>query len=155
MTNSANGIQREIKVKGKKLGTVTSFIYLGVLGLNQRFSQGDATAALTKLKPISRDNNSSLASKVNLMRSLVISYFCMPVNHGPFCKVREKNAGHWNEMLPENTDHFVHICYWYNNYLRGNSKKTYSYSFVINLNRCSKARFHTYLRKIVDRNELS
>ena len=25
MTNRANGIQREIKVKGKKLGTVTSF----------------------------------------------------------------------------------------------------------------------------------
>ena len=29
MTNSANGIQREIKVKGQKLGTVTSFKYLG------------------------------------------------------------------------------------------------------------------------------
>ena len=28
MTNSANGIQREIKVKGQKLGTVTSFKYL-------------------------------------------------------------------------------------------------------------------------------
>ena len=30
-TNSANGIQREIKVKGQKLGTVTSFKYLGVV----------------------------------------------------------------------------------------------------------------------------
>ena len=29
MTNSANDIQREIKVKGQKLGTVTSFKYLG------------------------------------------------------------------------------------------------------------------------------
>ena len=28
MTNSANGIHREIKVKGQKLGTVTSFDYL-------------------------------------------------------------------------------------------------------------------------------
>ena len=28
MTNSANGIQREIKVKEQKLGTVTSFEYL-------------------------------------------------------------------------------------------------------------------------------
>ena len=28
MTNSANGIQREIKVKGQKLGSVTSFKYL-------------------------------------------------------------------------------------------------------------------------------
>ena len=29
MTNSANSIQREIKVKGQKLSTVTSFKYLG------------------------------------------------------------------------------------------------------------------------------
>ena len=28
MTNSANGIQREIKVKEQKLGTITSFRYL-------------------------------------------------------------------------------------------------------------------------------
>ena len=31
MTNSANGIQREIKVKGQKLGTVTNFKYLGAV----------------------------------------------------------------------------------------------------------------------------
>ena len=31
MTNSANGIQREINVKGQKLGTVTSFKYLGTV----------------------------------------------------------------------------------------------------------------------------
>ena len=31
MTNSANGIQREIKIKGQKLGIVTSFKYLGVV----------------------------------------------------------------------------------------------------------------------------
>ena len=30
MTNRANGIQSEIKVKGQKLGTVTSFKYEGV-----------------------------------------------------------------------------------------------------------------------------
>ena len=34
-----------------------------------------ATAALTKLKPIWRDNNISLGSKVKLMRYLVISIF--------------------------------------------------------------------------------
>ena len=42
-----------------------------------------ATAAFTKLKPIWRDNNISLGSKVKLMRSLSFPYFCMPVNHGP------------------------------------------------------------------------
>ena len=31
MTNSADGIQREIKVKGQKLDTVTSFEYLGAV----------------------------------------------------------------------------------------------------------------------------
>ena len=44
MTNSANGIHREIKVKGQKLGTVTSFKYLEavvqMMAPNQRFSQG-------------------------------------------------------------------------------------------------------------------
>ena len=34
MTNSANGIEREIKVKGQNLGTVTSFKYLGAVVLD-------------------------------------------------------------------------------------------------------------------------
>ena len=67
MTNSANGIQREIKVKGQKLGTtVTSFKYL-VAVVSDDGSKPEvlsliaqATAALTKLKPIWRDNNISL-----------------------------------------------------------------------------------------------
>ena len=70
MTNSANGIQREINVKRQKLGTVTSFKYLGAVVSDNgskveskpevlsRIAQ--ATAALTKLKPIWRDNNISL-----------------------------------------------------------------------------------------------
>ena len=40
MTNSANGIQRKIKVKGQKLGSVTSFKYLKMRAPNQRLSQG-------------------------------------------------------------------------------------------------------------------
>ena len=57
MTNSANGIQREIKVKWQKLGTVTSFKYLGVVvsddGSKSKVLSrtAQATAALTKLKP--------------------------------------------------------------------------------------------------------
>ena len=72
---------REIKVKGQKLGTVTNFKYLGAFvsddgsipEILSRIAQ--ATAALTKLKPIWRYNNISLGSKVKLMRSLVISIF--------------------------------------------------------------------------------
>ena len=57
MTNSANGIQREIKVKGQKLGIITSFRYLGAVvsddGSKLEIPPGivQATAALTKLKP--------------------------------------------------------------------------------------------------------
>ena len=79
MTNSAGGIQREIKVKGQKLDTVTSFKYLGAV-VSDDGSKPDvlsrivqATAALTLLKPIWRDNNICFGSNVKLMRSLVIS----------------------------------------------------------------------------------
>ena len=81
MTTSANGIQREIKVKGQKLGTVTSFKYLGAVVSDDGSKpevlsrSAQATAALTKLKPIWRDNNISLGPKVKLMRSLGISIF--------------------------------------------------------------------------------
>ena len=76
MTNSANGIQREIKLKGQRLGAVTSFSNHGAIvsvdgskpEMLSRTAQ--ATTALTKLKPIWRDNNVSLGSKVKLMRSL-------------------------------------------------------------------------------------
>ena len=85
LTKSANSIQREIKVKRQKLGTVTSFKYLGAVVSDDgskpevlsRIAQ--ATAALTKLKPIWRDNNIFLRSKCAPLSFL---YFCMPVNHG-------------------------------------------------------------------------
>ena len=81
MTNSANGIQREIKVKGQKLDTVLSFKYLGAVVSDDgskpevlsRIAQ--ATTALTKLKPICRANKISIGSQLNLTRFLVISIF--------------------------------------------------------------------------------
>ena len=88
MTNSANDIHREIKVEGQKLGTVTSFKYIGaVVSVDGCKSEvlsmiAQASAALTKLKPIWRDNNISLGSNVKLI-PLSFPYFCMPVNHGP------------------------------------------------------------------------
>ena len=79
ITNSINGIQRDIKVKGQKLGTVTSFKYIGAVVLDDSFKPevlsriAQATAALTKPKSIWTDNNISLGSKIKLM--LVISIF--------------------------------------------------------------------------------
>ena len=68
MTNSANGIQRDIKVKEQKLGTVTSFKYLGAV-------VSDDGSKPEVLSRVAQDNNISLRSKVKLMRSLVISIF--------------------------------------------------------------------------------
>ena len=62
VTNSANGIQREINVKEQKLETVTSFKYLEAIVSDEgskpeilsRTEQ--TTAALTKLKLIWENN---------------------------------------------------------------------------------------------------
>ena len=81
VTNSADGIPRQIKKKGQKLGTVTSFKYLVAVVVSDDGSKPEnllriaqATVALTKLKSIWRDNI-SLGSKVKLMCSLVLSIF--------------------------------------------------------------------------------
>ena len=68
-------------MNGQKLETVTSFKYLGSVitdegskpELHCRIAQ--ATAALTRLKPIWIDKNISLSSKIRLIRSLVTSIF--------------------------------------------------------------------------------
>ena len=81
MTSSANGFQREIKVNGQKVGRMTSFKYLEAIVSDEGLKPevltriAQATAALTKLKPVWRDNSIFLGSKVKLMRSLVICIF--------------------------------------------------------------------------------
>ena len=66
-------------MKGQKLGNVMSFKYLGTVvsgdvSKPENLSRiAQATAGLTKLRPICRDNNISLGSKVKLMCSLAIS----------------------------------------------------------------------------------
>ena len=89
VTNNTSGINTEIKVKGQKLETVTSFKYLGSVitdgsskpQILSRIAQ--TTAALTRLKPVWNNISISLSSKIRLMRSLVTSISCMLVNHGP------------------------------------------------------------------------
>ena len=69
MKNSASSIQRENRVKGRKLCTVTSFRYHGAVvsdngskpEILSRIAQ--VTAALTKLMSIWRYNNIYLGSK--------------------------------------------------------------------------------------------
>ena len=81
MTNIPNGFQREIKTKGHRLEEVENFKYLRAIISNEgskpeilsRIAQ--TTAALSRLKIIWRNKNSSLASKVKLMRILILSTF--------------------------------------------------------------------------------
>ena len=81
MTNNTNGINTKIKVNGQKLETVTSFKYLGSVITDEGskpelFSRiAQATAALTRLKPIWIDKSISLSSKIRLMRFHVTSIF--------------------------------------------------------------------------------
>ena len=71
----------------QKLGTVTSFRYLGPVvsdnGSKQMFTQGlhKPLQLLQKWKPIRSDNNISLGSNTNLLCT-PFPYFCMPVNRG-------------------------------------------------------------------------
>ena len=70
---------REIKIKGQRLEEVVNFKYLGAIISNEgskpeilsRIAQ--TTAALSRLKIIWRDKNTSLAAKVKLMRTLILS----------------------------------------------------------------------------------
>ena len=81
MTNGSSGINKEIKVNGQKLETVTRFKYLGLVITNEgskpeilsRVAQ--TTAALTRLKSFGNDRSISLGSKIGLMSSLVTSVF--------------------------------------------------------------------------------
>ena len=81
MTNNSNGFQREIKIKGQRLEEVENFKFLGAIISNEgskpeilsRIAQ--TTAALSRLKTIWRDKNISLASKVKLMWTLILSTF--------------------------------------------------------------------------------
>ena len=81
MTNNPNGFQRGIKIKGLRLEEVENFKYLGAIISNEgskpeilsRIAQ--TIAALSRLKIIWRDKNISLASKVKLMWTLILSTF--------------------------------------------------------------------------------
>ena len=81
MTNNPNGFQREIKIKGRRLEEVENFKYLGAIITNEgskpeilsRIAQ--TTAVLSRLKIIRMDKNISLASKVKLMWTLILSIF--------------------------------------------------------------------------------
>ena len=81
MTSNPNGVQNDININDHTHDTVSTFKYLGSI-ISEEGSKPEilartaqATAAMTKLKRIWKDNNIQLSSKVRLMRALVISIF--------------------------------------------------------------------------------
>ena len=113
MTNSANGIQRD-KGKRAEAGHCNKTMCLGAVVSDESskpevFSRtAQATAALTKLKPIWRHSNTSLVAKVTLIRSIVISIFLYVCESWALtAELREKNAGFLHEMLPKAIEHYV------------------------------------------------
>ena len=88
MANNPNGFQRVIKIKGQRQEEVEKLKYLGANHLKRRIkisNEGSkpellsriaqTTAALSRLKIVWRDKNTSLAFKVKLMRTLILSTF--------------------------------------------------------------------------------
>ena len=80
-TNNTSGINKEIKVNGQKLETVTSLKYLGSV-VSDEDSRPEIlcrialkTAAVTRLKQVWNDRSISLSSKIRLVLSLVTSTF--------------------------------------------------------------------------------
>ena len=57
MTNSANDIQRKIKVKGQKLGTVTSFKYHRTIILDDDFKPEFVSRIAQATKSLTRKDN--------------------------------------------------------------------------------------------------
>ena len=81
MTNNPNGFHQRDKIKGQRLEEVENFKYLGEI-ISIEGSKAETlsrivqtTAVLSRLKVIWRDKNISHASKIKLMRTLILSTF--------------------------------------------------------------------------------
>ena len=107
------------QVNRQKLETVTSFKYLGSVIIYEgskpktlsRLAQ--ATAALTRLKPVWNDRSISLSSKIQLIRSLVTSIFLYACEAWTLtAELQRRNTSYGNEVLPRDTTHLMQRpCY--------------------------------------------
>ena len=81
MTNSGKQISAKIKVRRQQLKTVSQFKYYGSIITEEGSSAAllsraaQAAVAMSKLRPIWRDKNICLKTKIILLRALVISIF--------------------------------------------------------------------------------
>ena len=116
MRNNPNGFQREIKIKGQWLEAVENFKYLEAIISNDgskpeilsRIAQ--TTAALSRLKLIWRDKNISLASKVKLMLTLILSTFLYACESWTLTAARKKDPSHIWAWWPSWSCDIKHLC---------------------------------------------
>ena len=81
MTNSIRPIEKKITVGGQELENVNQFKYIGAIVSEEGTKTevlaraAQTAAALAKLKPMWRDKNISLSTKLKLLHALVLSIF--------------------------------------------------------------------------------
>ena len=89
MTNNTSGINKEIKVNGQKLETVTSFKYVGSVLSDEGskpeilFRIAQTIAALTRLKPVWTTGAFLTFLRYDQCALLSHPSSCMLVNHRP------------------------------------------------------------------------
>ena len=114
LTNNQNGFQREIKINGHRLEEVENLKYLGAIISNKgskpeilsRIAQ--TTAALSRLKIIWRDKNISLASKVKLMRMLILSTFLYACESWTLtAEIERRIQAHEMRCYRKTSEHFL------------------------------------------------
>ncbi|KAK3884766.1 hypothetical protein Pcinc_010952 [Petrolisthes cinctipes] len=107
MTNEHGSITTNISVQGQNLQMVQQFKYLGAI-ISDQGSKPEILAraaqtmtALSKLKPIWKDKNISVKSKVRLLRALVLSIFLYE------CGASTKDTDTGNEVLSYHPWHLI------------------------------------------------
>ena len=105
MTNSASGIQREIKVKWHKHTSSTMEQLFQMMALSY-FSSYKAEANFERQHHIFRTKGEDDALPCHFHTSVCLGTMDC------YCKAREKNAGLCGKMLPKAIEHFVQRpCY--------------------------------------------
>ena len=111
MTNSINGVNTNIYVRGQRLETVYNFKYLGSVitdegskpELMSRIAQ--TTAMLTKLKRIWKDK--TLPFDPKLIRSLAMSIFIYACEMDSYKRTTKKSTSHGNELLSKHLFYLI------------------------------------------------
>ena len=113
--NRDEPVRTKITVNGQELETVKQFKYLGAI-ISQEGSKPEVlartaqtSAALAKLKPIWKDKNIALTSKIRLLHALIISIFLYACETSTFdARTAEEDPSSRDKMLQKTTRYFVH-----------------------------------------------